>query len=114
MYRNRLGGYDLLRCVGRMVSEGKIDRETFEDETKTRYNYSNVIEQIFTANTGSISAETIHDLDELLLSAEVYWLRENVLTPIIITQKKGEKLTDDQRRFNLSFEFSIAKKQLMQ
>lgn len=114
VYRNRLGGYDLLRCVGRTVSEGKIDRETFEDETKTRYNYSNVIEQIFTANTGSISAETIHDLDELLLSAEVYWLRENVLTPIIITQKKGEKLTDDQRRFNLSFEFSIAKKQLMQ
>lgn len=110
-FRNSLGGYDLLRCTGRRTREQLVEREEFEDESRNRRQYYNVMEETFTANTGSISREMMGWLHDFMISREVYWIRDNEAVPVIVTSKKKTPTTDDQRRFNLEFDFAIAKKE---
>lgn len=119
-FLNSLGGYDLLRCTGRRTREQLVEREEFEDENRNRRQYYNVMEETFTANTGSISADMEAWLDDFMLSKDVYWISpathhspEGEASPVkvIITNKKKVATQDDQRRFNLSFDFAIAKKE---
>jgi len=110
-FLNSLGGYDLLRCTGRRENTQVIERQEFEDEDRNRRQYYNVMEETYTANTGSISSDMEAWLNDFMLSRDVYWIRDGAAVPVIITSKKKTPTQDDQRRFNLSFDFAIAKKQ---
>jgi len=108
IFRNSLGGYDTVRCTGRLKRQGEIDRETFTDDDNYRHSLNNVMEITYTAETGSISAEMFRWLDDLMLSKEAWWLTGGRALPVIITNKKSTELVDDQRRFNISFDFSLS------
>lgn len=108
IFRNSLGGYDCLRTTGRNLRSLEIDRETFENEDKMRSMLENIAETNYVANTGSITADTMRWLDDLMLSTEAYWLNFFRPLAIVINNKKKETVDDIQRRFNLTFEFSLA------
>ncbi len=108
LFRNSLGGFDTLRCTGRLTRGLEVDRETFEDSDRQRANYRNTAEIPYTANTGSITAEMFTWLDDMLLSGEVYWLNYFRAIPIVLTGSKKTPVDDDQRRFSLTFEFELA------
>lgn len=110
-FLNSLGGYDLLRCTGRRENTQVIERQEFEDEDRNRRQYYNVLEETYTANTGSISREMEAWLNDFMLSRDVYWIRDGEAVPVIITSKKKTPTQDDQRRFNLSFDYAIARKE---
>ncbi len=108
IFRNSLGGYDCLTCTGRNIKNLDFDREIFEDEKKMRKTFLNLAETKFKVNTGSISTEMMRWLDDLLLSREVWWLNFFHPLSIIIKNNKKEDVDDIQRRFNLTFEFSLS------
>lgn len=109
-FLNSLGAYDFIRCTGRLISKPTFERSEFEDEDRNRLQFLNIIENNYTANTGSVSLQIASWLDELFLSRQVFWLVDNAMMPVIITSSKKTQISDDQRRFNISFDFSLSQK----
>lgn len=110
IFRNSLGGYDTLRCTGVLKYKPEFERETFtndDDETST---VQVLMEQVYEANTGSLTSDMALWMNDFMLSKEVYWLRENVAHKIVVTSKKKTVISDTDRRFNIEFEFSLAAK----
>lgn len=110
IFRNSLGGYDTLRCTGVLKYKPEFDRETFtndDDETST---VQVLMEQVYEANTGSLTSDMALWMNDFMLSKEVYWLRENVAHKIVVTSKKKTVISDTDRRFNIEFEFSLSAK----
>jgi len=108
MFCNSLGGFDTLICTGRLKRQSEIEREFFIDDENKRHPLTSLLDANYVIETGSIPADHARWLEDLMLSKEVHWLVNQQTLPILITSKKMNEITDDQRRFNLSFEFSIA------
>jgi hypothetical protein len=108
IFRNSLGEYDTVRCTGRLKRQSEFDREVFTNDDNERQPLSNLLDATYIAETGSIPGDHARWLEDLMISKEVYWLLNSRAVPIIITSKKMNEITDDQRRFNLQFEFSVA------
>jgi hypothetical protein len=108
IFRNSLGGFDTVRCTGRLKRQSEFDRQVFIDNDNERHPLTNLLDANYVTETGSIPADHARWLEDLMLSKEVSWLLNSRAVPVIITSKKMNEITDDQRRFNLSFEFSIA------
>lgn len=108
IFCNSLGGFDTIICTGRLKRQSEIDREIFIDDDNERHPLTSLLDANYVIETGSIPADHARWLEDLMLSKEVYWLANQRVLPILITSKKMSEITDDQRRFNLSFEFSTA------
>lgn len=108
IFRNSYGGYDTVRTTGRFTRSPEIMRDEFTDDNYKVRALLNLETTNYTANTGSVSAGEKRWLDDLLLSKEVYWISGNRPTPIVITSSKTTPETDNQRRFNLQFDFKLS------
>jgi len=108
IFRNSLGEFDTVRCTGRLKRQGEFNRETFTDDDNERHQLTNLIDATYSIETGSIPGDHARWLEDMMLSKEVYWLTQNQSLPIIVTNKKSTEQVDDQRRFNVSFDFALS------
>lgn len=108
IFRNSYGGYDTVRTTGRTTRSPEVLRDEFTDENYKVRALLNLETTNYTANTGSISESEKMWMDDLMLSKEVYWITGNRPAPIIITSSRITPETDNQRRFNLQFDFKLA------
>ena len=108
MFRNSQGGYDKLRCTGRLHRHPEIERDLFTDGDNERKVMTGLMDPKYTISTGSLTGDEARWLEDFMISTEHYWLLNNRSVPIIITSKKMTQLSDDQRRFTLTFEFSVS------
>lgn len=109
IYRNGMGGYDTFRFTGRLTHKANFTRSIFQDVNRVTRNYQNILNDDYIINTGSISKDDVAVIEELFLSCEVFWIKENIAVPVVINSKKKTPTTNDQRRFNVSIDFTIAK-----
>jgi hypothetical protein len=110
MFRNSLGAYDTLRCTGVLKYKPEFDRETFTNDDDETGTLQVLMEQVYEANTGSLTADMALWINDFMLSKEVYWLKDNVAYQVVVSSKKKTAIADDDRRFTVDFEFSIAAK----
>lgn len=108
LFRNSLGGYDTARFTGRLKRQPEIEREIFMNEDNERSQLSNLMDAVYVSESGSIPGDHARWLEDMMMSREVYWLLNSRAIPIIVSNKKLDPVTDDQRRFNLTFDFSVA------
>lgn len=109
MWLNGMGEYDTMRCTGRLQAKTLFDRSEFISQNNQRHQYNILREYAYTINTGSISLDEVNWLNDFLLSHEPYWISNGEALPISITTTATKYIKDDQRRFNVSFNFSLSK-----
>lgn len=101
IFRNSLGGYDVLPCTGeadtktevqRSVAQRVYDPEATERTSKMVYNIDE--KENITVNTGWLQANEKRWLNDLFISEDVYDLVGSVMSPIMIT---GSDLNTTER-----------------
>lgn len=91
IFRNSLGGYDVLPCTGEVDSKSETTRNlaerVYDPEASariSRYAYNIELKEVETLNTGWLQANEKRWLNDLMISEDVWEMLGGVLRPVLI------------------------------
>jgi hypothetical protein len=116
VFRNSMGGYDLVRFTGKTETELESERTKSVFITESVESFYNAPEQVdsveetqlFKANSGWITLRQLDHLRDMLRSTEIYELAGSQLFKITITGKKAGKKKDQDYNYELVIEYTRA------
>lgn len=99
IFRNSLGGYDVLPCTGEVDSTTETTRNTatavYNPEAATqrlsRMAYNIETTEVERVNTGWLQANEKHWLNELMISEDVWEMLGGVLSPVLIRNSELDR-----------------------
>lgn len=104
IFRNRLGGYDCVRCFGNKSIDFEFEH-TIANSVLHYQKTSTDATEIHKLNTGYISVDANKYIQEIFESQEVYEIDNDTFYFIILKNDKTEAFADDKFIYNQTFEY---------
>lgn len=117
LFLNSLGGYDTIRTTGIGEYEGTQERTFITSPYPKEFAAAfRMKKQVFVlgndkmkVNSGWLTSSQVDWLQDMLLSEEVYEIKNSKLYPVVITSTSGPKKTDEQSpAYFVEFEYEYS------